>query len=360
MSLRLYLTRHRKGYFTLAASLLFVLVYYLILFLLHTGGIAEYSWSRYFATLCKVVSFILINMGVYQLYNPTHTRHKVLLGFTLAVTFAVSLLHFFSGKWFDDTTGQLALLQDIGLELFLFVLIFLAFHFVTPYIGQTGKYQFALTVFFLSHISHLLNLYLFESSLGVLSFADTFLTVLFYYMLFFIQFDRVVELMQAIYNSSITDGLTGLYNRKFFNQRVAQYVARGLPVTVVFSDIDNFKKLNDTQGHQRGDTVLKQVADILLEESEEVGLAGRYGGEEMVVLITDPSTDGEQFAEKVRSRVEQEVGVTVSIGFSQARKGVNTETLVKQADEAMYEAKKSGKNRVVKYRRKKQVMQQVP
>jgi diguanylate cyclase (GGDEF)-like protein len=354
------LTRHRKGYFTLAASLLFVLVYYLILFLLHTGWIAEYSWSRYFATLCKVVSFILINMGVYQLYNPTHTRHKVLLGFSLAVTFAISLLHFFSAKWFDSTTGQLALLQDIGLELFLFVLIFLAFHFVTPYIGQTGKYQFALTVFFLSHIAHLLNMYLFESSLGVLSFADTLLTVLFYYMLFFIQFDRVVELMQAIYNSSITDGLTGLYNRKFFIQRVAQYVARGLPVTVVFSDIDNFKKLNDTQGHQRGDTVLKQVADILLEESEEVGLAGRYGGEEMVVLITDPSTDGEQFAEKVRSRVEQEVGVTVSIGFSQARKGVNTETLVKQADEAMYEAKKSGKNRVVKYRRKKQLMQQVP
>jgi diguanylate cyclase (GGDEF)-like protein len=252
------------------------------------------------------------------------------------------------------------LLQDIGLDLFLFVLIFLAFHFVTPYIGQAGKYQFALTVYFLAHISHLLNQYLFESSLAILTFTDAFLTVLFYYMLFFIQFDRVVELMQAIYNSSITDGLTGLYNRKFFSARVAQYVARSLPVTVVFSDIDNFKKLNDTQGHQRGDTVLKQVAEILLEESEEIGVAGRYGGEEMVVLITDTSTDADEFTEKVRSRVEKEVGVTVSIGYSQARKGIDTDTLIKQADEAMYEAKKSGKNRVVKYRRRKQVMQQVP
>jgi diguanylate cyclase (GGDEF)-like protein len=158
-----------------------------------------------------------------------------------------------------------------------------------------------------------------------------------------------VEIMQAIYNTSITDGLTRLYNRKFFDRRVAQYVQRGYPVSVLFSDIDNFKKLNDTKGHQTGDEILKQVAEILRQESEECGIAGRYGGEEMVVLVTDPAVKMDQFAERIRSRIESETIVTASIGYSRSKGNVTADELVRQADEAMYKAKTSGKNKVVKF-----------
>jgi diguanylate cyclase (GGDEF)-like protein len=117
----------------------------------------------------------------------------------------------------------------------------------------------------------------------------------------------------------------------------------------LFSDIDNFKKLNDTKGHQMGDNVLKQVAAIMKEESEDFGIAGRYGGEEIVVMITDPSINMESFAERVRQRVEEETLVTVSLGYSKYDRGVTVEQLIKQADEAMYKAKTSGKNKVVRY-----------
>ncbi|UJF31537.1 GGDEF domain-containing protein [Paenibacillus hexagrammi] len=155
--------------------------------------------------------------------------------------------------------------------------------------------------------------------------------------------------MQAIYNSSITDGLTRLYNRKYFYNRVTQHVQRHLPISVLFSDIDNFKKLNDTQGHQKGDEVLKQVAQILKDEVEEYGIAGRYGGEEMVVMVTDPGIKMDAFAERVRKRIESETIVTASIGYSKYKKGLSAEELIKQADEAMYKAKTTGKNKVVKY-----------
>src|SRR5690606_19314217 len=101
--------------------------------------------------------------------------------------------------------------------------------------------------------------------------------------------------------------LTGLYNRKFLIKRVSQYTARELPVSILFFDIDNFKKLNDTRGHQAGDDALRRVAHILLEESEQIGIVGRYGGEEMVILVTDPSVKPGNLAEQIRLRIEQEV-----------------------------------------------------
>lgn len=148
--------------------------------------------------------------------------------------------------------------------------------------------------------------------------------VFFYIVLFLFIVERVIEIMQAIYNSSITDGLTKLYNRKYFYKRVSQYVLQKIPVSVLFSDIDNFKKLNDTKGHAMGDQVLKQVAQIIREEAEEIGVCGRYGGEEMVVLVTDVEVDAGELAERIRARVESETIVTVSMGLAAYHKGVST------------------------------------
>jgi two-component system cell cycle response regulator len=93
--------------------------------------------------------------------------------------------------------------------------------------------------------------------------------------------------------------------------------------------------------------VLKQVAQIVKEEIEETGICGRYGGEEIVILITDLDVDSGELAERIRVRVEAESIVTVSMGFSRWKKGLTADELIKQADEAMYKAKTSGKNKVV-------------
>jgi diguanylate cyclase (GGDEF)-like protein len=267
----------------------------------------------------------------------------------IAGGFLVSLLHFYVPVLYHAGERQVYLLQGVGMELYMFVLIFLYFYLLPPAIGQQVKYQFALSIYFTNQITHILNAYMFEASLPFLSIVENMLPIVFYFLLFLMLFERVVELIQAIYNSSITDGLTHLFNRKYFSNRVSQYIARNLPISILFSDLDNFKKLNDTKGHQMGDNVLRQVAAIMKEESEDFGIAGRYGGEEIVLMITDPSVNMDAFAERLRQRVEDETLVTVSLGYSKYDRGATVEQLIKQADEAMYRAKTSGKNKVVRY-----------
>jgi diguanylate cyclase (GGDEF)-like protein len=348
ISLRLFINRRKKAYFSMMLSLLLLIMHYVLMFYFTISG-TDSNLATYISLLIKVVSFIGVHMGIFQLYNPTRKRHFLFFNSLIAIGILISLLHFYVPNIFTGTEQQVQMLQDIGLELYLFILIFLCFYMIPPYIGQQNKYQIALTLYFTTQIAHILNAYMFGQSMQTLSFLENVLPIAYFFMLFFILFDRVVELMQAIYTSSITDGLTRLYNRKYFYNRVIQYVQRGLPVSVLFSDIDNFKKLNDTKGHQMGDDVLKQVAEILKECCEDIGIAGRYGGEEMVVLITDTDVKMDEFSEMVRKRIEAETIVTASIGYSKFRSGVTPEQLIKQADEAMYQAKKTGKNKVVKY-----------
>jgi diguanylate cyclase (GGDEF)-like protein len=123
-------------------------------------------------------------------------------------------------------------------------------------------------------------------------------------------------------------------------------------------DIDLFKKVNDTYGHKVGDLVLKRLSGIVLEALREVDVAGRIGGEEFAILL--PETDGKQaieVAERLRQLVEStpvilENGLplkfTVSIGISSfAGKETNIDTLLNLADQALYKAKNSGRNKVV-------------
>jgi diguanylate cyclase (GGDEF)-like protein len=346
MSIRLWQDRRKRAYRSLTVSLCIVMAHYGLQLYFQLARPASPAVS-YWTLVLQIVSFLLVNMGIYQLYNPTRRKQRLLLAFFLALTFAVSLLHVYVPRWFAGAGAQELLLQDIGLELYLFILIFLGFQLIAPFIGQTGKYQAALTVYFTEQIAHVLNRYVFGGGQKLLSLLEHALPIVFFFLLFMLLFDRVVELMQAIYNSSITDGLTRLYNRKFFDKRVAQYVGRGYQVSVLFSDIDNFKKLNDTKGHHVGDEVLRQVADILRSESEECGIVGRYGGEEMVVLVTDPAVSMAEFAERIRRRVESETIVTVSLGWCRSKRGLSAEQLIQRADEAMYKAKTSGKNKVV-------------
>lgn len=141
--------------------------------------------------------------------------------------------------------------------------------------------------------------------------------------------------------NSITDPLTGLYNKRFLMTKAEQLVAKQ-SISIIFTDIDNFKELNDQKGHDMGDSVLKEVAKALKETVANHGFACRYGGEEIVSLITNGNPI--EIAENFRKKVEK-IGTTVSVGVASGKK--DTKWIINQADKNMYEAKNTGKNRVI-------------
>lgn len=348
MSLSLFLNRRKKAYFSLTISLFIVIFQYALMITIEASTLHN-AVSSYLVSFLNVLSFILINMGIYQLYNPSKMKQYLLFYGSITIAFIVSLLHFSVNHWFKGNSSQIVQLQDLGMDLYLYVLIFICYFIVAQRIGQTQKYQIGLTLYFIMHVSNFINGYFLESNSLVLAGVANFLPVAYYAILFVILFERVVELLQTSYTNSITDGLTGLYNRRYFVNRVNQYVSSGTIISIIFADIDNFKRLNDTKGHQQGDEALRKVAQIMKEAAEDIGICGRYGGEEIVVLVTNPDTTTGNLAEEIRKRVEKEAGVTISVGYSKLQKGITAEQLIKQADEAMYKAKSTGKNKVVKY-----------
>lgn len=349
MSLRLYLNRRKKAYVAFTVALILLMFQYAFVIAAEIAGVSTRDWAVYAVRLMKFLSFIYVNWGVYRLYNSSAAKHQLVFILLTAVGVIISMLHFVETDLFDGAPVQLRLLQDVWLELYFFLVMFYFYARITPRIGQTTKYQLGLALFFASHSVHLVHEYGLDGRLPLLYAVENALTLAYFITLFMLLFERVVELLQAIYTSSITDALTGLYNRRYFMNHVQHYVLQNAPVSIIFSDIDNFKKLNDTQGHQRGDDALRQVAQIVKDACGDIGVCGRYGGEEMVVLVTDPNTDAGELAETIRRRVETEAGVTVSVGYSKLKRGITPDELVKQADEAMYVAKTTGKNKVAKY-----------
>jgi diguanylate cyclase (GGDEF)-like protein len=345
VSARLYHRRRKRAYLTFTVSILIVIAQYALTIALATGTPVDPVWGGYVRQMLQVAAFLMIHLGMYQLYNRSRRRdYTVFLAF-LALGAVLALLFAPSERVFTLRIEE-QMLHFVGLDVYLLMLIFLGAYLLTPRIGQTVKFLAGLFVYFLAHLAHIINDYVYHGSHSWYAVGEHVLPILYFIILFLFLFERVVEILQAVYHSSITDGLTGLYNRSFILKRVDLYAARNLKIGVIFTDIDNFKKLNDTQGHQVGDEKLKLVANILKEEAEDIGIAGRYGGEEMVVLVTDPRVKIGALAEKIRRRVEAETGVTVSVGWAALRSGMDGQTLVKRADEAMYVSKTTGKNKV--------------
>jgi two-component system cell cycle response regulator len=174
--------------------------------------------------------------------------------------------------------------------------------------------------------------------------------------------DRLRDSVQLTMEMAVTDGLTGLHNRRYLERHLAtlvrQSVARQSPLSVLVLDVDRFKAINDGFGHDAGDGVLREVSRRLRKAVRGIDLACRLGGEEFVVAM--PDTDAALamvVGERLRQRIaedpfripngEQTVAVTVSIGMSTLIPSEDTpETLLKRADEALYRAKRDGRNRV--------------
>jgi diguanylate cyclase (GGDEF)-like protein len=168
-------------------------------------------------------------------------------------------------------------------------------------------------------------------------------------------------LLQQVQKLAETDGLTGLANRRTFQATLERELSRaarsGDPVTLLMVDIDHFKSLNDKYGHQTGDEVLKLVADVLASACRDFDTAARYGGEEFaVVLPACSSAESLVVAERLREaicEIETVTSITGSAGVATfpAHAG-DPEALIKAADEALYESKRAGRNRVTRSRRR--------
>jgi two-component system cell cycle response regulator len=167
---------------------------------------------------------------------------------------------------------------------------------------------------------------------------------------------------QESVSMAVTDGLTRLYNRHYLDTHlknlVRQAAEQGRALSVVIMDMDHFKSVNDTYGHSSGDEVLKTLAEVIVKTIRSADLAARYGGEEFVVLM--PETDAVrcyEAAERLRKGVENASFViphpespikkTISIGCATMQADDTPETLLKRADVALYEAKNSGRNKVL-------------
>jgi two-component system, cell cycle response regulator len=166
---------------------------------------------------------------------------------------------------------------------------------------------------------------------------------------------------RTVEQQALVDSLTGLANRRLSTAALEKELARAQrfeePLTLVLADIDDFKRINDRWGHPTGDDVLKAFAARMRESVREIDLAGRWGGEEFALLL--PGTDlegGRRLAERIRALVEsrplkgpdgEEIRVTASFGVASFPELSTQKELVAAADAALYEAKRSGKDRVV-------------
>ncbi|WP_421859041.1 PleD family two-component system response regulator [Oricola sp.] len=176
--------------------------------------------------------------------------------------------------------------------------------------------------------------------------------------------DGLRDNVAASIEMAVTDGLTGLHNRRYLDTHLETLVARahnrGKQLSLLITDIDRFKLVNDTYGHDAGDDILREFARRIRINVRGMDLACRYGGEEFVIVMPDTLPHvAMEVAERLREQIEavgfkiengaRNVGVTVSIGVTSldAAENDSAKALLKRADEALYEAKGAGRNRVV-------------
>jgi diguanylate cyclase (GGDEF)-like protein len=170
-----------------------------------------------------------------------------------------------------------------------------------------------------------------------------------------------VDLHELVQRQAVTDDLTGLFNHRRFQEVVAAEFERARrfeqPLGLLMLDIDDFKQVNDTYGHQQGDIVLREVASVLRASSREIDEPARYGGEELAVALPQTDLEGSYLlAERVRTAIEALeipmlsgegiLRVTASFGVSAIPEAADSkDSLIASADAALYRAKRAGKNR---------------
>ncbi|WP_337954069.1 sensor domain-containing diguanylate cyclase [Hydrogenobaculum sp. Y04AAS1] len=173
----------------------------------------------------------------------------------------------------------------------------------------------------------------------------------------FVDITKEKELSELLLKQSIEDTLTGIYNRRYLKDKLERHVNLAKryerPLSVIMFDIDFFKHINDTFGHDVGDKVLIAISKVVSENIRNTDIFARYGGEEFIIVAPETTKeDAKILAEKLRSLIrnlhfEEGINVTCSFGVVSLEKPDTKETLLKRVDNALYEAKRTGRNRVV-------------
>ncbi|CAM4057101.1 GGDEF domain-containing protein [Vibrio aestuarianus subsp. francensis] len=173
------------------------------------------------------------------------------------------------------------------------------------------------------------------------------------------EIQRLKEQLAEVQKGALFDGLSGLYNRRSFNDDLNVLISAQQPISLILLDIDHFKSFNDNYGHLFGDTVIKGIAKRLQSTSRDGITAYRFGGEEFVLIVPNKTLRiARQFAESLRRSLEKLsvkdrrsgklVGnITASFGVAEWQLGDTSETLIERADSLLYEAKQLGRNRVM-------------
>ena len=172
------------------------------------------------------------------------------------------------------------------------------------------------------------------------------------------QLEKQTAQIESYLTEARTDGLTGLFNRRAFDQKLEEmfsaYRNGSRSFVVVLIDIDRFKSINDTHGHQAGDQVLQQLARMMRAELDDAVIVARFGGEEFAAIIGGPLRVAADKMNVMRKEIEREridvgttqLDVTVSVGLSEPRDDLVVSPVLRRADEALYAAKNIGRNRV--------------
>jgi diguanylate cyclase (GGDEF)-like protein len=170
--------------------------------------------------------------------------------------------------------------------------------------------------------------------------------------------EQLTRKSDALARAAAIDPLTGMFNRRYLYSRLTSELERsrrtGVLPALMMLDVDLFKHINDTLGHQAGDTVLRKVAEVLRRSVRVSDVGTRYGGDEFCVIVSENAATAPQTAERIRHRIEsfrwdslgltQPLHITVSIGVCTAEPGESTEALVGRTDQSLYEAKARGRN----------------
>ena len=180
--------------------------------------------------------------------------------------------------------------------------------------------------------------------------------------------DSLRNILEQTVDLSIKDGLTSIFNRRYFDIHIEQIINKSSktakPFCLLMIDIDDFKEVNDLYGHQAGDILLKLIASTLKTSVRVTDLVARYGGEEFVVSLNDTYIDqGILVAERIRQAIEVisfnynisaanslnvQIKKTISIGITEYKTGESSYDIINRADQALYQAKENGKNKVIK------------
>jgi len=339
------------------------------LFLLIDYFLLQDSQQFFYSALIRGIIFL---GGLTTIFYINHNHHPSSLDRVLLVYqfLAINLLLLLFIYLKPDIADALLSLVTITLGMYLFI--------PNRFIVAVGLGVFLATVFIiLARVVHRIDsVHLLQW--GIIISSVNIIGTAFCYRLHLIQRRGFLELMRERYAREVlqtevarrieleeklryqahTDGLTGANNRRYFMELGREEISRSLrydrPLSLLLIDLDHFKTINDTFGHDAGDKVLHRFSWLCRRTLREPDIFGRLGGEEFAVIIPEESLEGaQQTAERLRATVEEEFAatpyrLTISIGVAEI---CNTDTsisaLLKRADAMMYEAKRHGRNRVV-------------